>query len=99
MDVRLFDFQILQPREEEPIDTQTFVIQMFGINENGETFSVMVEDFKPYFFCLVPDDFTSYHKRMFLEHDILSKIDFRSIHLEEFCKLSLAFIRHSVAPV
>jgi len=68
MDVRLFDFQILQPRQEEPVDTQTFVIQMFGINETGETFSIMVEDFKPYFFCLVPDDFTSYHKRMFLDH-------------------------------
>jgi len=68
MDLRVFDFQLLQPREEEPIDTQGFVIQMFGINETGETFSVKVEDFKPYFFCLVPDDFTSYHKRLFLDH-------------------------------
>jgi hypothetical protein len=41
---------------------------MFGINEQGETFSIEAHDFKPYFYCLVPPNFTSGDKRMFLDH-------------------------------
>jgi len=73
MEVRLFDFQTFAKRdptidEDARIDAQTFVIQMFGINEQGETFSIEVHDFKPYFYCLVPPQFTIADKNAFVNH-------------------------------
>ena len=73
MEVRLFDFQTVNRRdsqidEDAQIDANLFVIQMFGINEQGETFSIEAHDFKPYFYCLVPSNFTAGDKRMFLDH-------------------------------
>jgi DNA polymerase elongation subunit (family B) len=37
-----------------PATTKTFQIQMFGINEIGETCSIIVTDFKPFMYVLVP---------------------------------------------
>ena len=34
-------------------DTNNFVIQMFGLNEEGETYSLFVSDFQPFFFVKV----------------------------------------------
>ena len=73
MEVRLFDFQTVNRRnpdidEDEHIDAQLFVIQMFGINEDGDTFSIEVNDFKPYFYCLVSPTFTREDKNRFVEH-------------------------------
>ena len=70
MEVRLFDFQPVSRKDPDidANDATTFVIQMFGINEQGETFSIEVHDFKPYFYCLVPPSFTSGDKRSFLDH-------------------------------
>ena len=70
MEVRLFDFQPVNRKDPDidENDATMFVIQMFGINEQGETFSIEVHDFKPYFYCLVPPSFTSGDKRSFLEH-------------------------------
>jgi hypothetical protein len=70
MEVRLFDFQPVNRKDPDidENDATMFVIQMFGINEKGETFSIEVHDFKPYFYCLVPPSFTSGDKRNFLEH-------------------------------
>jgi len=70
MEVRLFDFQPVSRKDPDidANDATMFVIQMFGINEQGETFSIEVHDFKPYFYCLVPPSFTSGDKRSFLEH-------------------------------
>lgn len=49
-------------------DNATFVIQMFGLNEKGETCSVIVQDFKPFFYVKIPDNWTTFHKNLFLEH-------------------------------
>jgi DNA polymerase elongation subunit (family B) len=68
MEVRLFDFQTVNRRDDTPTDSNTFIIQMFGINEEGKTFSIEVHDFKPYFYCLVPSNFTSGDKTRFLDH-------------------------------
>jgi DNA polymerase elongation subunit (family B) len=35
-----------------------FIIQMFGINEAGETFSLFIQDFQPFFFIKVGDKWT-----------------------------------------
>ena len=70
MEVRLFDFQPVSRKDPDidANDATMFIIQMFGINELGETFSIEVHDFKPYFYCLVPPSFTSGDKRSFLDH-------------------------------
>ena len=43
--------------EPKTCDAQ-FIIQMFGINEAGETFSLFVQDFQPFFFIKVGDKWT-----------------------------------------
>jgi hypothetical protein len=49
-------------------DNLTFIIQMFGLNENGETCSIQVEDFKPFFYVMVNDKWNTYTKECFLNH-------------------------------
>ena len=34
-----------------------FNIQIFGINEKRETFSLLIDDFKPYFYIKIPNKF------------------------------------------
>lgn len=40
-------------------DESKFIIQMFGVNDQGETCSIYVNDYKPFFFIKVGDDWTS----------------------------------------
>ena len=81
MDVtfRIFDFNVYNEKassdgsdsdDEHPVykDTQIFLIQMFGLNEKGESFSIIVEDFKPFFYVMVNDSWTMDKKTEFLEH-------------------------------
>ena len=49
-------------------DTKRFVIQMFGINESGETFCLYVTDYKPFFYIMVGDDWGFDKKNMFLSN-------------------------------
>jgi DNA polymerase elongation subunit (family B) len=77
---RLYDFNVYNKKEDgkeesgsdeengPKIDTNNFVIQMFGINETGESCSILVEDFKPFFYVKVGDDWTQYAKNNFLQH-------------------------------
>jgi DNA polymerase elongation subunit (family B) len=50
------------------IDTNEFMIQMFGVNEIGDTCSILVYDFKPFFYIKVSDDWTLAIKERFLQH-------------------------------
>jgi hypothetical protein len=43
---------------EAKVDEAQFVIQMFGLNETGETYSIIVRDFKPFFFIKVGSSWT-----------------------------------------
>ena len=82
--VRLLDFQVYDETKETSTDTTTtsedetikgvskFVIQMYGINEQGETFSILVQDFHPFFFVLVDDHWTQRHCDIFRD-ELLSK--------------------------
>ena len=49
---RLFDYNIYDDGYGED---QTFVVQMFGVNEKGETLCAYVNDYKPFFFLKVGD--------------------------------------------
>jgi DNA polymerase elongation subunit (family B) len=61
MNFKLLDFQT-STRDD------SFIIHMFGLNELGETFSVEIPDFKPLFYCRVPDSYTKTDKNIFLDH-------------------------------
>jgi DNA polymerase elongation subunit (family B) len=50
-----------------------FKVQMFGVNEKGETFSATVENFRPFFYVLVDDTWDKKKKDSFYDH-ILSTL-------------------------
>lgn len=49
-------------------DTSTFVIQMFGINEQGEKASIIVQEYQPFFYVRVPNDWGQKMKTAFQDH-------------------------------
>ena len=81
---RLFDFVISDPElrdEEESSDSDEtrdrplvkkdltiFQIQMFGINEKGEVCSITVNDYKPFFYVKVDDEWKNSDKDKFYNH-------------------------------
>ena len=74
---RLFDFNIYNEKNADSNedddsnshkDNSTFTIQMFGINEIGETCSIIVEDYKPFFYVKVDETWSKTTKTSFLEH-------------------------------
>ena len=80
---RIFDFNVYSEKEtfnngsesdeeeQEQVvykDTTIFLIQIFGVNELGETFSAIVEGFKPFFYVMVNDTWNISIKDQFLEN-------------------------------
>ena len=49
-------------------DTNKFLIQIFGLNEKGQTCSILIEEFKPFFYVLVDDRWDTRTKNSFLDH-------------------------------
>ena len=49
-----------------PADTNEFRIQMFGINEQGETCSIFVDDYHPFFYVKVGPHWTNATKSAFI---------------------------------
>lgn len=49
-------------------DTNQFVIQMFGLDENGKTCSILIDDFKPFFYVKVGDNWSTSKKQALLLH-------------------------------
>jgi len=49
-------------------DRAVFQIQMFGVNEKGETCCIFADEFKPFFYVKVDDTFTVATKNEFLKH-------------------------------
>ena len=62
MEFRLFDFSVwndsLDEISKQRKDNKEFIIQMFGMNERGETASIIVKGFHPFFFIKVGDSWT-----------------------------------------
>ena len=54
-------------------DTTKFLIQMFGINKKGQSCSIIVENFNPFFYVLVDETWKKSTKDQFLHH-IKSKL-------------------------
>ena len=49
-------------------DSSSFIIQMFGINEEGETCSILVDEYKPFFYIKVSNGWGQEEKNRFLQH-------------------------------
>ena len=49
-------------------DATNFIIQIFGVNEEGETCSIIAEDYRPFFYVMVNDNWTIQTKDNFLTH-------------------------------
>jgi hypothetical protein len=61
---RIFDFNVYNAKdssessdEEQNVykDTNNFVIQIFGVDENGKTYSLTAEGYRPFFYVMVND--------------------------------------------
>jgi DNA polymerase elongation subunit (family B) len=72
IDFNIYDQNVEMPTAEEQGLTPSFyqnkkmVIQIFGINESGETCALFVEDMNPFFYVLVPDTWNEYTKKNFI---------------------------------
>jgi DNA polymerase elongation subunit (family B) len=75
--LRIFDFNVYNAKgdsessdEEQNTykDTNNFVIQLFGVDEKGKTYSVTAEGYKPFFYIMVNDTWTIKMKEEFLVH-------------------------------
>jgi len=49
-------------------DSNNFIIQMFGVDEMGKTYSLTAEGFKPFFYVMVSDKWSIQIKEEFLAH-------------------------------
>ena len=75
---RIFDFNVynskdssLESSDEEVNvykDTNNFMIQIFGVNEAGKTYSLIAEGYKPFFYVMVNDKWNITMKEGFLSH-------------------------------
>jgi DNA polymerase elongation subunit (family B) len=72
---RIFDFNVfneageLSDNEQNTHkDRSNFIIQMFGVDEKGKTYSLTAEGFKPFFYIMVNDKWTIQDKNEFLDH-------------------------------
>ena len=63
------------------------VIQMFGLNEMGDSCAIFVEDMSPFFYVLVPLDWTERTKNQFII-DIIKKLRFsEGLIIKEKCAI------------
>ena len=63
---KLYDFNVIDKTIEtdEPYtDNKQFTIQAFAKYENGETILFHIDDFHPFFYVKIPDDWASMMKR------------------------------------
>ena len=50
------------------VDKNSFMIQIFGVDEYGKTYSITVEGFKPFFYVMVDDRWSISMKEQFITH-------------------------------
>ena len=60
--LRLVDFDVKNDKEDY------FKIQIFGLNKNGETHSIRVSGFNPFFYIKVNDNWDKQMKNVFIDH-------------------------------
>ena len=83
---KLFEFNVYNQKslesdseEDEPKfnkDNGEFSIQMYGINEQGETASILVEGYQPFFYLKVENNWGQTKKVEFYDH-LKEYLDFK----------------------
>ena len=72
IEVKLLDFNYYDTIDEDNYnkykDSKKFVVQMFGLNEIRVTFSITIDDFNPYFYIEVGNDWKHQDKNNFVSH-------------------------------
>ena len=74
--LKLYDFKVyderIEPDEDDDEvswgDNKEFKIQMFGMDEEGNEYSVWVNNYKPFFYIKVGDDWKKQDKTLLKEH-------------------------------
>jgi DNA polymerase elongation subunit (family B) len=84
--IRLLDFNIYD-KNTIAIAGKKMVIQMFGLNEMGESCAIFVEDMNPFFYVLVPSDWGERTKNEFVT-EIIKKLRFsEGLIIKQKCAL------------
>jgi DNA polymerase elongation subunit (family B) len=76
---RIFDFNVYNSKDSSSSDSSDedytgykdsdcFNIQIFGVDENGKTCSIIAEDYRPFFYVMVNDNWTIQMKDSFVQH-------------------------------
>ena len=73
IEYRIYDFNVTNIESSDDdntknIDKKQFCVQMFGINDKGESCSIQVENFRPFFYLEVNENWTNNTKMMFIDH-------------------------------
>ena len=78
--VRLLAFNVYDKENTNEIKEKEFEVQMFGLNEKGETFSLNVKKYTPFFYVIVGDSWGE-AERAELEEQVRNDIgDYHSEH-------------------
>jgi DNA polymerase elongation subunit (family B) len=98
--LKLLDFKVYDKDSEEESEEDNnsdeeykkhkiFTIQLFGINEKRETYSVFVENFKPYFYVKIPNMWDENERRKFEQYinTRLGNVQIKKSILTRFKKL------------
>ena len=71
--IKLLDFNVYDNKtyssdndSDNPSYNEIFTIQIFGIDEERNTYSIMIDDFKPYFYCKCPNNWKKNDKNDFV---------------------------------
>ena len=67
-DYNIYDEQSFDDNYDKYKDNKKFVIQAFGINSDGKTASIIISDFKPFFYIKVGNDWNEKIKTEFIIH-------------------------------
>lgn len=85
IDFHTFDDNASLNRDEETTDhteqkrgERKFIVQMFGLNEKGQTCCINVDDYMPFFYVKVNDEWTQKELRIF-QREILSNPKIKNI--------------------
>lgn len=73
------DFTDIDGEENSYLDHSKYVIKCFGVNERGDTVSVSIHDFKPYFYIKIDENWSDQHMK-YLKSFLVSALPQRMQH-------------------
>jgi hypothetical protein len=68
LEFNVYDENKIEDEENIYIDNKEFIVQMFGLNQKGETSSIFVTGFKPFFYIKVDERWDDRIKQKFITY-------------------------------